>query len=39
MLSCIVSLQKIPRYLLVGGLVVGFAGCVLIGPATFLTAP
>jgi len=33
------SLQRIPRYLLIGGLVVGFAGCVLIGPAMFITTP
>ena len=39
MSSCIVSLQKIPRYLLIGGFVVGAVACMLIGPAGFISTP
>ena len=33
------SIQKIPRYLIIAGLLVRFVGGVLIGPPKFLTTP
>ena len=37
--TCVLTLQKIPRYLTVIGHVIGALGCLLVSPPNFITTP